>query len=87
MKYQVKLRESVVKQLKKMDKSIAALIMGYIEKNILNCNNPRAFGKGLVENHKGKWRYRIGDYRILCEIKDEIVVVIVIAIGHRKDIY
>ena len=87
MEYKVELKESVVKQLKKMDKSVSSLIMGYIKKNILNSKDPRMFGKALVENHKGKWRYRVGDYRILCEIKDEVITVVVIAIGHRRDIY
>lgn len=87
MGYKIEFQESVIKQLKKMDKSISSLIMGYIKKNILDCENPRILGKALVENHKGKWRYRVGDYRILCEIKDEIVTIVVIDVAHRRKIY
>ena len=75
------------KQLKKLDKHVAALILGWLEKNIQNCENPRIHGKGLVENKSGQWRYRIGDYRVICEIKDKEVIVLVLEIGHRKEIY
>ncbi len=85
--WEVVFSDVALKSLKKMDKQTAALIIGYIEKRIMNCIDPRSFGKPLVANHSGKWRYRIGDYRILCLIEDDKVLVTVIEIGHRKDIY
>ncbi len=87
MKYRVVFSERAKKQVKKMDKHIAALIIGWLEKNIEGCENPRLHGKGLVENRSGEWRYRIGDYRIICEIQDEEVLVLVLEIGHRREIY
>lgn len=87
MKYKVVFSEKSKKQLKKLDRHTAALIIGWIEKNIENCDNPRIHGKGLVENRSGQWRYRIGDYRIICEINDEEVVVLVLEVGHRKEVY
>ncbi len=87
MKYTILFTEKAKKQLKKLDKHIAALILGWLEKNIQNCENPRIHGKGLVENKSGQWRYRIGDYRVICEIKDKEVIVLVLEIGHRKEIY
>ena len=87
MKYTILFTENAKKQLKKLDKHIAALILGWLEKNIQNCENPRIHGKGLVENKSGQWRYRIGDYRVICEIKDKKVIVLVLEIGHRKEIY
>ncbi|MGL5000953.1 MAG: type II toxin-antitoxin system RelE family toxin [Cetobacterium sp.] len=86
-KYKVEFSDIALKQLKKMDRQVASLIFGYIEKNINNNPNPRNLGKSLVGNHQGKWRYRVGDYRILCEIKDEVVTIVVVEIGHRKNIY
>ena len=86
-KFTVLFSDIAVKNLKKMDKSVASLIVGYIEKNIEGCENPRNFGKPLTADHKGKWRYRVGDYRILALIEDKKVVVTIIEIGHRKDIY
>lgn len=87
MKYKVVLTDRAKKQLKKLDKCIASLIIGWLEKNIEGCENPRQHGKTLVENKAGQWRYRIGDYRVICEIHDEEIVVLVLEIGHRKDIY
>ena len=87
MKYKVVFSEKSKKQLKKLDRHTAALIIGWLEKNIENCENPRIHGKGLVENRSGQWRYRIGDYRIICEINEGEVVVLVLEVGHRKEIY
>ena len=74
-------------QLKKLDIHVSALIIGWLEKNIEGCENPRIHGKGLVENKSGQWRYRIGDYRVICEIQDKEIIVLVLEIGHRRDIY
>ena len=87
MKYKVLFSERAKKQLKKLDKHIYSLIIGWLEKNIDGSDNPRIHGKGLEENRSGQWRYRIGDYRIICEIKDKEVVVLVLEVGHRKSIY
>ena len=87
MKYNVVFSERAKRQLKKMDKHISSLIIGWLEKNIQGSENPRVHGKGLVENKSGQWRYRIGDYRVICEIIDKQVVVLVLEVGHRKDIY
>lgn len=85
--YELRYSEKALKQLKKLDKSVASLIVGWLSKNINHSENPRSHGKALTENHKGKWRYRVGDYRILCLIKDTELVVIALTIGHRRDIY
>ena len=85
MNYKLVFTDRAKKQLKKLDKHTAALIIGWLEKNIENCDNPRIHGKGLVENKSGQWRYRIGDYRVICEIQDENVIVLVLEIGYRKD--
>ena len=87
MKYRVVFTERAKKQLSKLDKSISALLLGWIEKNIEGCENPRIHGKGLLGNRSGQWRYRIGDYRAICEIIDEEIVVLVFEIGHRKHIH
>jgi mRNA interferase RelE/StbE len=87
MKYRVELTEKAKKQLKKLDKSVAKLITSWMMKNLQGCENPRQHGKGLVENRSGQWRYRIGDYRILAEIQEEKVVILVIEIAHRRSVY
>lgn len=87
MKYKIVFSDRALKQLKKIDKHISALIIGWLGKNIEGSENPRAHGKGLVENKSGQWRYRIGDYRVICEILDNEVVVLVLEVGHRREIY
>lgn len=87
MQYRIVFTDRAKKQIKKLDKHISALIIGWLEKNIQGCQNPRLHGKGLVEDKSGWWRYRIGDYRVICEIQDEKVIVLVLEIGHRKEIY
>ena len=87
MKYQVVFTERAKKQLKKIDKYVASLIIGWVEKNLQNCENPRQHGKNLIANKLGQWRYRIGDYRLICEIQDEQITILVLEVGHRKNIY
>lgn len=86
-KYTVVFSERAKKQMKKLDKHVASLIIGWIEKNLENCENPRVHGKALVENKSGQWRYRVGDYRIICEIQDDKIVILVLDVGHRRSIY
>ena len=85
--YHVEFTKNALKQLKKMDKSSASLILGWIRKNIEGCDNPRVHGKGLTANRSGQWRYRVGDYRIITEIEEDKVIVLVLNVGHRRDIY
>lgn len=75
------------KSFKKLDKQTQKIIKTWIEKNLINCENPRQHGKGLTANHSGKWRYRIGDYRILAEIQDNELILVFINVGHRSKIY
>ena len=84
--YQVEFEKGAQKTLKKMDKHQSLLIMGWIKKNLVNCTDPRQHGKGLVANRSGEWRYKIGDYRLIVDINDEIVTILILEIGHRKDI-
>ncbi len=87
MKYRVIFSEAAKKQLKKLDKHISALILGWIEKNLEGCEDPRQHGKSLTGDKSGQWRYRIGDYRIICEIIDEEITILVLEAGHRKNVY
>lgn len=75
------------KQLSKLNPGVARVIVAWLVKNIDGCDDPRAHGKGLTANRSGQWRYRIGDYRVLCEIRDSDLVVIAIEVGHRSTVY
>ncbi len=87
MKYRVEYTDKAIKSLKKLDKSVLKMIKAWIEKNLVGTENPRQHGKGLTSNRSGQWRYRVGDYRILAEIQDEKLVIILIGVGHRSQIY
>ena len=87
MRYTVEFTERALKDLKKLDRHTAALILGWIRKNLENCENPRQHGKGLTANKSGQWRYRVGDYRLLAEIEDSKVKILVLSIGHRREVY
>ncbi|OCG57884.1 addiction module toxin RelE [Gilliamella sp. Occ3-1] len=86
MMYQVIYTAKALKSLSKIDKSQAKIIINWIEKNLINCENPRFTGKAIKGN-LADWRYRIGNYRILCNISDEKIQIKIINVGHRKDIY
>ncbi len=85
--YQVEYSDKAVKQLRKLDKGTRKIILNWINKNLINCSNPRMKGKGLTANKQGQWRYRVGDYRIITEIQDDKIIILVLSIGHRKNIY
>jgi mRNA interferase RelE/StbE len=85
--YEVRLGKKAQKSLKKMDKNDSRIIMAWISKNLVDCEDPYIHGKSLEGNLKGKWRYRVGDYRLICNIDDEKVVILVLETAHRKDIY
>ena len=70
-----------------MDKGIQRLIYAWIDKNLQGCENPRLHGKSLVGDKSGQWRYRIGDYRLICEIHDEEITILVLEAGHRREVY
>ena len=85
--YTVVFTEKALKALKKFDKSVSRMLVAWIRKNLDGCDDPRRSGKPLTGNHSGKWRYRVGDYRIMAEIEDKKVVIIILTVGHRKSIY
>lgn len=87
MTYQVKILESVEKELKKMNKQTVRIIKNWIVKNLVDTEDPRAKGKALTGNLKGIWRYRIGDYRLFAKIEDDILTIFLFDIGHRRDVY
>ena len=85
--YKVRLEKSAQKNLKKMDKNDSKIIMAWISKNLVNCEDPYIHGKSLQGDLKGKWRYRVGNYRLICNIDDEKVVILILEAGHRREIY
>ena len=87
MKYHLEMTEHARKQLKKLDVYVQKMILLWLDKNINGIENPRIVGKALSADRAGQWRYRIGDYRVIVLIEDDKLVVLAIAVGHRKNIY
>ncbi len=85
--YNVEVSEQFKKQFKKLDKYTQKMIQGWINKNLVNTTDPRIHGKSLTANKAGQWRYRIGDYRLICRINDNELIILAISVGHRREIY
>lgn len=87
MTYQVETTPRFDKEFKKLDRYTQRMVKAWIEKNLIDCENPRHHGKALTANLNGLWRYRIGDYRIISQIEDNMLVILALTIGHRRNIY
>ncbi|MBK5897807.1 type II toxin-antitoxin system RelE family toxin [Catonella massiliensis] len=87
MIYQIVTTDKFDKSFKKLDKQTQKIIKAWIEKNLMGCENPRLHGKGLTANKSGQWRYRVGDYRILADIRDNELILVLVEVGHRSRIY
>ncbi len=87
LNYNLQYDEKFVKQLKKLDSSIRKKLLHWIEERLVHCTNPRLWGTPLQGTEEEIWRYRIGDYRLLCQIQDQNLVILVLEFGHRKEIY
>ena len=87
MSYKIKSTLKFDKEFTKLDKNTQRMIKAWIEKNLANCKNPRSRGKALTSNRSGQWRYRIGDYRLICLIKDDELIILALSVGHRREVY
>lgn len=87
MKYRIVYSQDFLKIFKKLDNSVQRLVASYIKRYLLDTDNPRQHGKALVGELKGFWRYRIGDYRLIVEIKDNEIIIVMLTFGHRSPIF
>jgi len=85
--WRIELTAAAEKALAKLDRQTAKRITGFLRERVTGSDDPRQSGKALSGPLAGLWRYRVGDYRIICEVKDGQLVVLVVTIGHRSDIY
>lgn len=87
MAWTVEISAFAQKQLEKLDRPAAARILDWLESRLEGSGNPRHFGEALRGELAGLWRYRIGDFRVICEIQDHRLVIYALSIGHRRGIY
>lgn len=85
--YTVKIQKSAQKALDKLDKPVKERILDWLNNMLDGCENPRQYGAALHGNLKGNWRYRVGKYRIVADIQDDKVLIVVIDVDKRNDIY
>ncbi len=86
MAWSVEFNETAKRQLRKLDRQWQRKMLDYLEE-IAALDDPRSRGKALTGSKQGLWRYRIGDYRIICRIEDEALVILAVELGHRREIY
>lgn len=86
MTYNIIFTEKAKKEFKKLDKPIKQQIEKFLDK-LVNRDDPYTLGSPLEENLSSFWKFRVGDYRLIAEIQDDLFVVLMLAVGHRRDIY
>ena len=87
MAWRVEVKETAQKQIAKLDRKAQSDVVRYLRERVQQAENPRQFGKVLHGEQKGLWRYRVGDYRLICDIDDSSRTVVVLALGHRREVY
>lgn len=87
MAWQIEFSDDAKRDLRKLDKSVQRKVYWYLSTRIAPAPDPKAFGKALIHELTGLWRYRVGDYRILCKIEKDALLVLVVEVGHRSTVY
>ncbi len=85
--WKIEITRTATRQIKKLDKAVQKRILSFLRVKLEKTSNPRLYGKALQGEKVNLWRYRVGDYRLICKINDDIVTVLVLSVGHRKEIY
>ena len=87
MVWTVEYTEAARKQLRKLDKQAARCIIDFMSERVAPLKDPRSTGKALTGPLGGLWRYRVGDYRVICDIQDSALITLVVRIGNRREVY
>ncbi len=87
MAWAIEYAETAKKQLHKLEKLAARRIVDFMDERVARSDDPRALGKALKGSLGDLWRYRVGDYRVICDIQDGVLRVLVLQIGNRREIY
>ena len=85
--YHVVYEKAARKAIEKLDKTIRKRILDFIDNKLEGCENPRFSGRNMIEYPNANWRYRVGDYRILADIQDDKIVILVVKVDKRSDVY
>jgi len=85
--WRIEITRTAEKQIKKLDRAAQTAIVIFLRKRLEPSSDPRQWGKALQGEKRGLWRYRVGDYRLICDIQDERITILILELGHRKDVY
>jgi mRNA interferase RelE/StbE len=85
--WRIEISRTAEKQITKLDRTAQNSILVFIHDRLKGTEDPRHLGKALHGEKRGLWRYRVGDYRLICDIQDERITILVLELGHRKDVY
>jgi mRNA interferase RelE/StbE len=83
----IEIKRTAERQIQKLDRKAQESILRFLRERLAQADNPRQWGKPLHGEKRGLWRYRVGDYRLICDIQDERITVLVLTVGHRRDVY
>jgi mRNA interferase RelE/StbE len=85
--WRIEITRTATKQITKLDRKAQESIVNFLRERLSPADNPRQWGKALQGEKRGLWRYRVGDYRLICDIQDVRMTILVLELGHRKDVY
>jgi mRNA interferase RelE/StbE len=83
----IEITRTAEKQITKLHRDAQQAIVRFLRERLAGTENPRQWGRPLQGEKRGLWRYRVGDYRLICDIQEKRITVMVLQVGHRKDVY
>jgi mRNA interferase RelE/StbE len=85
--WRIEITRTAARQITKLDSKAQKSIVRFLRERLSPADNPRQWGRALHGEKRGLWRYRVGDYRLICDVQDEKITILVLELGHRKDVY
>ena len=85
--WRIEITRTATRQITKLDRTAQKSIQQFLRQRLTPADNPRQWGRALQGEKRGLWRYRVGDYRLICDVQDEKITILVLELGHRKDVY
>lgn len=85
--WRIEITRTAEKQITKLDRTAQESILNFLTERLKSAPDPRQWGKALQGEKRGLWRYRVGDYRLICDIQDKRITILVLELGHCKDVY
>ncbi len=87
MAWRIEYADAAARVIRKLDRQHARRILDHMDHRVAAADDPRQLGAAMVGDRAGKWRYRVGDYRVICQLIDDRLVVLVVEVGHRREVY